>query len=125
MGSDDVGRGSLDLFFFDNNTSSLIKNIINSSHRISGSGNFSQKDGFLERWGSGKFTTIIDSSSSRDDLTTSSVDSIRVEDNIHYIDSDGSHIFISHNGFFGSPLESIFHRVFDFIHELDSFSGIN
>lgn len=125
MGSNDVSGGSLDLFFFDNNTSSLIEDIIDSSHRIRGSSNFGLENRFLKRWRSGQFTTIIDSSSGRDKLTTSSVNGIGVEDNIHNIDSDGSHVFISHNGFFGSPLESIFHRVFDFIHELDSFSGIN
>jgi hypothetical protein len=125
VGSNDVSRGSLDLFFFDNNTSSLIEDIIDSSHRIRGSSNFGLENRFLKRRRSGQFTTIIDSSSGGDKLTTSSMNGIGVEDNIHNIDSDGSHVFISHNGFFSSPLESIFHRVFDFIHELNPFSGIN
>jgi hypothetical protein len=103
----------------------LIENIIDSSHTVRGSSDFCKEDGFLERRRGSEFTTIIDSSSGGDNLTTSSVDSIGVKDNIQNIDSDGSHVFISHNSFFGGPLESIFHGVFDFIHELNSFSSIN
>jgi len=50
---------------------------------------------------------------------------ISVKNNILNVNSDVSHIFVGHDSFFGSPLESIFHRIFDFIHELDSFSVIN
>jgi len=80
VGSNDVSGGSLDLFFFDNNTSSLIEDIIDSSHRIRGSSNFGLENRFLKRWRSGQFTTIIDSSSGRDKLTTSSVNGIGVEE---------------------------------------------
>jgi len=125
VGSDNIGRSSLDLFFFNNNTSSLIENVIDSSHNIRRSSDFSNKDRFLERRGGGQFTTIIDSSGSRDQLTSSSVDGIGVEYNVHDVNSDGSHVFVSHNSFLGGPLESIFHRVFNFRHELDSFSGID
>jgi len=125
VSSDNIGGGSLDLFFFDNSSSSLIENIIDSSHRIGGGGNFGNKDGFLESRAGGKFTTIIDSSGSGDDLTTSSMNGIGVENDIHKIDFDGSHVFVGHDGFFGGPLESILHGIFDFIHELDSLGGIN
>jgi len=125
MSSNDVSGCSLNLFFFDNNTSSLIEDIINSSHGIRGSGNFGLENRFLERRRSGQFTTIVDSSSGGNKLTTSSVNGISVEDNIHNIDSDRSHVFVSHNSFFSGPLESIFHRIFNFIHELNPFSGID
>jgi len=48
-----------------------------------------------------------------------------VENNILNVNSDLSHVFVSHDSFFSGPLESIFHRVFNFIHELNSFSGVN
>lgn len=48
-----------------------------------------------------------------------------MENNVHNINSDRSHIFVGHDGFFGGPLESILHGISDFRHELDSFSGIN
>lgn len=53
VGSDNIGGGSLDLFFFDDDTSSLIENVVNSSHDIGGGGNFSDKDRFLEGRASG------------------------------------------------------------------------
>jgi len=125
MSSNDIGGGSLDLFFFNDDTSSLIEDVIDSSHTFSRASNFGQEDRFLETRACGEFTSVIDSSGSGDDLTTSSVDGIGVQDNIHNIDSDGSHVFVGHDGFFGGPLESIFHRVSDFTHELDSFGGID
>lgn len=76
MSSDNIGGGSLDLFFFDNDSSSLIKNIIDSSHDIGRCGDFCDKDRFLERRGGGQFTAIIDSSGGGDQLTSSSVDGI-------------------------------------------------
>lgn len=124
MGSDDVRGGSLDLFFFDNDSSSLIENVIDSSHTVSGSGDFGLEDGFLERGAGGEFTSVVDSSGGGDQLTTSSVDGIGVEDDVHDVDFDGSHVFVGHDGFFGGPLESIFHGVFDFVHELNSLGGV-
>lgn len=57
-------------------------------------------------------------------MTTSSVNGISVQNDIHDVNLDGSHVFVGHDGFFGGPLESIFHGVFDFTHELDSLGGI-
>lgn len=125
MGSNDVRGSSLDLFFFDDDTSSLIEDVIDSSHGISGGGDFSEEDGFLEGRTTSEFTTVVDSSGGGDQLTTSSVDGISVQDDITDVNFNRSHVFVGHDGFFGSPLESIFHRVFDFIHELDSLGGIN
>jgi len=125
MGSDQVHGGTLDLFFFDDDTSSLIENLVNSSHAVSGAGDFGKENGLLEGGVGSEFTSIVNSSGGGDQLTTSSVDGIGVENNIANIDSDVSHVFIGHDGFFGGPLESIFHRVFDFIHELNSFGVIN
>jgi hypothetical protein len=99
--------------------------LINTSHSIIRGLDFNQEDGFLESWLSSQLASIINSSSSGDDLTTSSVDSISMKGNIQKVESDTSHIFFSHDSFFGSPLESSFHRVFDFNQVLDSFGHIN
>lgn len=48
-----------------------------------------------------------------------------MQDNVQDVNSDGSHVFVSQDSFFGGPLESVFHGVFDFGHELDSFGGID
>jgi len=65
-----------------------------------------QEDWLLEFWCSSQFTSIENSSSSWDDLTTSSMDSISMESNIMDIESASSHVLITHGTFLGSPLES-------------------
>jgi hypothetical protein len=53
------------------------------------------------------------------------MDSISVENDIMDVESDTSHVFISHGSFFGGPLEGGFHRFSNFVQELDTFSDIN
>lgn len=101
------------------------KSLINTSHSIIRGLDFAQEDGFLESWFSGVLSTIEDSSGSWDDLTTTSVDSISVESNIHDVESDTSHVFFSHDGFLGCPLEGGFAGVLDFIQVLDSLGLID
>lgn len=36
------------------------------------------------------------------------------------VHSDSSHMFFSHGGFFGGPLEGTFHGFSDFVHKLNS-----
>jgi len=50
VGSDNVKWGSGDLFFFVDDTSSLIENGIYSSHSVSWASNFAHEDRFLESW---------------------------------------------------------------------------
>lgn len=48
-----------------------------------------------------------------------------MECDVHNVESDASHVFFSHDGFFGRPLESSFKGVLDFIQVLHSLSLIN
>ena len=70
-------------------------------------------------------SSIVDSSGSWDDLTTTSVDSVGVKGNVHNVESDTSHVFFSHDGFFGGPLEGSFARVLDFVKILDGLGLID
>jgi len=103
----------------------LIETVVNTSHSVHGGGDFSQEDGFLESGFSGQFTSIIETTSCGDDLSTTSVDGVGVEDTIVKIESDTSHLFFGHDGFLGGPLESGFHGISDFVHVLNSLGGIN
>ncbi len=93
-------RGSSNWFFTDNDTSSLCKSLINTSYNIVWSLNFAQEDWFLEFWLSSKLTSIIDSSCSWNDLTSTSVNSVSMKSYIMNIKSDSSHVFIAHGSFF-------------------------
>lgn len=70
-------------------------------------------------------SSIVNSSGSWDDLTTTSVDSVGVKGNVHNVESDTSHVFFSHDGFFGGPLEGSFARVLDFVKILNGLGLID
>jgi len=114
-----------DWFFFDDDTSSLIEALVDTTHSISRGSNFSQEDWLLESWLSGKLSSVVDSSGSWDDLTTTSVDSVVVEDNIDDVHSDTSHLFFGHGTFLGGPLEGRLHGILDFVHELNSLGDVD
>lgn len=101
--------GSGNLFFFNNLTSSFTQTVIDISHNILRSRDFGIEDRFLKSGGSRHFTSIIASSGSLNNLTTSSVNGISMESSIQDIESDSSQVFTTHTSFFGSPLEGIFH----------------
>lgn len=101
------------------------KGLIDTSHSIIGGLDFAKEDGFNESRSSSELSSIVDSSSSRDDLTTSSVNSVSMKSNIHNVESNTSHVFFSHDGFFSGPLEGSFARVLNFVKILDGLSLIN
>jgi hypothetical protein len=117
--------GSGDWFFTDNDTSTLGKATIDTTYCIIRALNFDQEDWLLEAGLGSEFSGEEDTSGSWGNLTTTSVDSISVESNILDVESDTSHVLISHNTFLGWPLESSLARVLDFVHELALFGNIN
>jgi len=121
----DNNEGSSTHWFFTyHNTSSLGQTLVNTTHCIIRSLDFAKEDGFLETRFSSELGSVVDTTSCGDDLTTTSVDSISVKGHINNVELDTSHVFFSHDSFFGSPLEGSFHGVSDFIEELHSFAGI-
>jgi len=121
---DNRHRSTCDLFFFIDNTSPLIETVVDSSHGVLGGSDFTSEDRFLQSRAGSQFRSIVTSSSSLNQLTSSSVDGIGMEHHIHNVESNTSHVLFTHHTFLGSPLESIFTRILDFVHELDSLSSI-
>lgn len=122
---DDGHWGSGDLFFLDDETSSLVETVVDSSHGIHWAGNLSLEDGLLESGFSGQLTSVVEFSGGWDDLSGTSVDGIGVQDGIQKVDSDTSHVFFTDDSFLGSPLPGRLARVLNFVHELDGLGGIN
>lgn len=122
---DDDERSTIDGLFTNNNTSSLGKGLIDTSHSIIGGLDFAEENRLNELGLGSKLGSIEDSSGSRDDLTTTSVDSVGVEGNVHNVESNTSHVFFSHSTFFGGPLEGSFAGVLDFVKVLDGLGGID
>jgi len=112
-------------FLTDDNTTSLREAVVDSTDSVFGALDLDQENGFLESRLRGKLRSVEGTSSSRDNLTTTSVDSIGMEGNIMDVESDTSHVFFCHDTFFGGPLESSLEGVLDFVEVLDGLGDID
>jgi len=122
---DNNKRSSWDWLFTYDNSSSLGKALIDTSHSIIRGLDFAQEDGFLESWLGSEESSVVDSSGSGDDLSTTSVNSLSVQCDVHNVESNTSHVFFCHAWLFGGPLEGGFHGVSDFVQVLDGLGLIN
>jgi len=111
--------------FRDNDTSSLGEALVDTTDGILRGLNFTEEDGFLELGGSGELGSVEHSSGGRDDLTTTSMDSISVKGNIMDVESNTSHVLLSHDTFLGGPLECSLHGVLDFVEVLNGLGDVN
>lgn len=99
----------MDLFLLDDDTSSSVQALVDTSLSVARSGNFGQEDG-LHQFGLGcEFAGVVESSGCWDDLATTSVDGISVQDAVHDVDSDTSHVLLAKGSLLGGPLPGGFH----------------
>jgi hypothetical protein len=122
---DDGHGGTGDLFFFVDDTSSLIEAVVHTTHSVLGSGNFGDEDGFLESGFSGEQASVEESSGGGENLTSTSVDGIGVENAILEVHSDTSHAFFGHGSFLGGPLPGRFDGVLNIGNVLDTLGLID
>jgi hypothetical protein len=93
--------GSGNWLFTNNDTSALSKATIDTTYCIIRALNFDQEDWLLEAGLGSEFSSEEDTSGSWGNLTTTSVNSISVEGNILDVETNTSHVLISHNTFLG------------------------
>lgn len=124
MGSDQGKRRSLNLFLFNYHTSSCIQALVHASLSIPGGSDFSQEDGLHQSRLGSQLASIVQSSRSRDHLTTSSVNRISVKNAIQNVNPDTSHVFFAKWRFLCRPLPSRLHRISQFVHVLNTRSLI-
>lgn len=124
VGLDLLEWGTSDLVFFLDGTTTGGQALVDTTGGISWGGNFSKEDWLEESWLSGVVGGIEDSSGGWDNLTTTTMDSISMEDNVHNVEFDLSQVLFSKDGFLGDPLETRFHGVLDFVEVLNSLGGI-
>jgi hypothetical protein len=122
---DHILGGSLNLDFFLDDTSSLIENGVDTSHHVGGSGNLGQEHRFQKSGFGSQFGGVIDSSGGRDDLSSSSMDGVSVQHHVVEVESDTSHVLVSHGGFLGGPLESRLHGFSDFVQVLNTLGDLD
>jgi hypothetical protein len=58
-------------------------------------------------------------------LAATSVDGIRVQDDVVNFNLDAAHVFFSHHTFFRRPLEGSDARILNFVHVLNPFTHVD
>jgi len=76
--------------------------------------NLNQEDGFEETWLGEEGRGEEDTAGSWNDLSTTAMDGIGVEGNIHDVKADRAHWLLGDWPFFGSPLKTGDNRILDF-----------
>ena len=109
----------------DDDTSSLGHGLVDGTDAVIWGLDLAKEDWLLELWFGGELGSVHDSSGGWHDLTGTSVDGISVEGGVMEVESDTSHVLITHSTFFGGPLEGRLHGVLDFVKELSTLGNIN
>jgi hypothetical protein len=116
----DVEEGSTDtLVLLEDVTSPAGKDTVDTTHGLLGNLDLDEVDGLLESGLGEKSSSVQDTTSGGDDLTSTTVNSISVESDIHDVEADGTHGLLSNGTLLGGPLETGDDRVLDFVEVLD------
>lgn len=119
VGLDVEERSAGALLLGEDVTSAAGKDTVDTAHGLLGDLNLDQEDG-LEKAGLGKKSrSVQDTTSSRDNLATTTMDSIGVEGNIEDVEADAAHGLLSNGTLTGGPLETRDDGVLDFVEVLD------
>jgi len=122
---DSEERSTGSLLFRDNHTTTTVKDTVDTTNSVLRASNFDKVDGFLETGLTSKDGSVNDTTAGGDNLTSTTVNGISVQDDIHNVETNGTHVFITENTFLGGPLETSDARVLDFVQVLDSLGDIN
>jgi hypothetical protein len=101
------------------------KHTIDTTHSLLGHLDLDEVDGLLKTGLSEERGSVQDTTSSGNELTTTTVNSISVEGNVHDVEADGTHGFLSNGTFLGGPLETRDDGVLDFAEVLDGLGLVN
>lgn len=125
VGLDGEERSTRALLLVEDVTSPAGKDAVDTTHGGLGDLDLDQEDG-LEESGLGKEGRgVQNTTSSRDDLATTTVDSIGVEGNIEDVEADRAHGLLTDRTLTGGPLEAGDDRVLDFLEVLDGLGLVN
>lgn len=125
VGLDVEERSSGTLLLVEDVTTSAGQDTIDTTHGSLRDLNLDQEDGLLQSRLSQQSRGIQDTTSSGDDLTTTTVDSISVQGNIKDVEADSTHGLLSNGTLTGSPLETGDDGVLDFVEVLDGLGLVN
>lgn len=119
VGLDVEERSTDTLGLLENVTSPAGEDTVDTTHSLLGNLDLAKVDGLEQSGLSKESGGVEDTARSGDDLTTTTVNGISVEGDIHDVEADGAHGLLSNGTFLGSPLETRDDRVLDFTQVLD------
>lgn len=106
-------------------TTTAGKDTVDTTHGLLGNLNLDQEDGLEERGLGKKGSSVKNATSSGDDLTATTVNSISVESNIKDVEADGAHGLLTDGTLTGGPLETGDNGILDFVEVLDGLGLVN
>src|SRR4051794_18037897 len=96
-------------------TSPSGEHTVDATHGLLGYLNLDKVDRLLQSRLGKESSSVQYTTSSRNDLTTTTVNSIGVEGDIHNVEADGTHWLFGDGTFLGCPLETRNNGILDFI----------
>jgi hypothetical protein len=120
VGLDVEERSTNTLVLLEDVTSPSGEHTVDTTHSLLGNLDLDEVDGLEERGLGKKSSSVQDTTSSRNDLTTTTVNSISVESDVHDVEADRAHRLLSNGTFLGGPLETGDDGILDFVQVLNS-----
>jgi hypothetical protein len=118
-------RGTNTLGLLENVTSPAGEDTVDTTHSLLGNLDLDKVDGLLESGLGEQSSSVQHTTSSRNDLTTTTVNGISVKGDIHDVETDGTHGLLSNGTLLGGPLETRDDGVLDFAEVLDGLGLVN
>lgn len=125
VGLDGEEWGTWALLLREDVTTSAGKDTVDTSHSLLWNLDLDQVDWLQESWVGQEGSGVQDTTGSWDNLSSSSVDGIGVEGNIHDVEADRAEWLLSNWTLTGSPLETGNDGILDFVEVLNSLGLIN
>jgi hypothetical protein len=125
VGLDDEHGCSGHLRLFDDVTTTSVEYTVNSTDSVFGTLNLYEIDGLHETGLTGQETGVQATTSSGNDLATTTMDGIGVKGHVVDVESNATHVLVAENGLLGSPLEASNNGILDFIEVLNSLGDID
>lgn len=125
IGLDVEQRSTRSLLLVEDVTTAAGEDTVDTTHCLLGDLNLDEVDGLEERRLGEKSRSVQHTTGSRDDLSTTTMDSVGVQGNIHKVEADAAHGLLGDRTLTGGPLESRDDGVLDFVEVLNSLGLIN
>lgn len=125
VGLDVEQRSTRTLLLVEDVTTTAGQDTVDTTHGLLRDLNLDQEDGLKQSRLSQQSRGVQNTTSSGDDLATTTVDSISVQSNIKDVEADGAHGLLSNGTLTGSPLETRDDGVLDFVKVLDGLGLVN